>query len=1182
MSIASKKKSSLTLPPDVQGEYNGFLELKIDDIKWRGNKSFNLIIVKVKFWGQSSSQVGSIWFNYDGKKEPENLKYRIVTTSKLFKSYLEHSEPVQLRLVSSKTNNLIGSGSFNIPESVAELKPDTSGKIIGKGTSPIFSSKGFILGSVVWTIRIHLFHPLVVTEQLRDEIPVRDTMTITRKPISIPVEDEINDTFTMKRTSTRERDTFSEFVLNNVPSITSSDTYTTVSSLKDYSESQKQGIMNYLLGKNVPREIESSILKEICNISPATSLMDILTQENLSNHGLIDTTQRDDPKIASNKSKFLKDFDSIRFAVHGFLATKVGIKEIMKKFTSNNMTNFNLAIECQISSGPVKSTDNNTMYFLSRPLKQDDLIEKIKINKQNYRALNNPKQFFALNNVSLTFVLWIRDCNSKISYILGASRVPLGQLLKENLSYSAKTAIKLINSDITVGVISFHAELGCRKTVFGSMVSDLNENTQDKGDEETKKSENQSNNLNHNVENGQHMKSVSGKSVQGESRDDQNSSLTVKSMNGPKSEPDEVMSSLLYFGGVKDSKETQDLEIYLTYFDLFTNEQIKTNFSSGNVFNFLKVFPVFINDEFLNKMKHNYILVEVFKYTTQVATIKLPLHQFYIAFRDNDIKAHMSKAKLPVISIDGWNNLISTDGNQVFGQLQVLLAVGTEIQIENLKTSRGLATNGVSPQVNQSAPSNMKSTQTSKMLSNFIESLAGKLPDPNQKSPNMNGTQMRNTSDLLEMLQKALTERPNAENNVFSGAIPTPTPFNPPTSVTPTNTFKENKISSEELPGYIRIAVEIDCARKLPILRLSKKNHNKKSKGTKTSKQGGMDVEPSSYVTFEAVRGQIADEVKSHEGIVYSTHVIERNCDPVWQKTFEVSIPADILWNTEKNFILKIWRKSNQSETKPIPTPLQDAVIGFTAVNLRPFISGVPDISSWYNIIDFSGRTNGQIRVNVRLLSKIPGTNTFSNQSYVTSSTSGGRPNQSNTDPEFKIPSNTPLSIETDENDFTNQLGRALKRKFTELEEISQRLKARLFDVTADDTDENYDIDPDDEFERDLNTVVDSDDEERGRNGPDFAWLGQDRSMFSNITENDHERKDLTQQDKKELDTALKFGDIETSVNLFKSILASSETNDGAIPSTSQQNIGSLSQALKETSLSDDKRPRKGDEMSED
>lgn len=51
-------------------------------------------------------------------------------------------------------------------------------------------------------------------------------------------------------------------------------------------------------------------------------------------------------------------------------------------------------------------------------------------------------------------------------------------------------------------------------------------------------------------------------------------------------------------------------------------------------------------------------------------------------------------------------------------------------------------------------------------------------------------------------------------------------------------------------------------------------------------------------------------------------------------------------------------------------------------------------------------------------------------------------------------------------------LSRALKRKFTELEEITQRLRARLFDVTG-----NMSIDPDDQFEEDLNTIPNEDDD---------------------------------------------------------------------------------------------------------
>lgn len=77
-----------------------------------------------------------------------------------------------------------------------------------------------------------------------------------------------------------------------------------------------------------------------------------------------------------------------------------------------------------------------------------------------------------------------------------------------------------------------------------------------------------------------------------------------------------------------------------------------------------------------------------------------------------------------------------------------------------------------------------------------------------------------------------------------------------------------------------------------------------------------------------------------------------------------------------------------------------------------------------------------------------------------------------------------PLS---DDHELGNvSFSRALKRKFTELEEISQRLRARLHDVTGDAND-----DPDDEFEHDLNTHADEEEGvQQGGSSGAYAWLG--------------------------------------------------------------------------------------------
>ena len=71
------------------------------------------------------------------------------------------------------------------------------------------------------------------------------------------------------------------------------------------------------------------------------------------------------------------------------------------------------------------------------------------------------------------------------------------------------------------------------------------------------------------------------------------------------------------------------------------------------------------------------------------------------------------------------------------------------------------------------------------------------------------------------------------------------------------------------------------------------------------------------------------------------------------------------IFQPEKRFILKVWRKLTHDlpQCRLSPSPLEDAVVGFTAIDLSIFLSGMQTISGWYNIMDFSSRVNGQIKV---------------------------------------------------------------------------------------------------------------------------------------------------------------------------------------------------------------------------
>lgn len=94
-----------------------------------------------------------------------------------------------------------------------------------------------------------------------------------------------------------------------------------------------------------------------------------------------------------------------------------------------------------------------------------------------------------------------------------------------------------------------------------------------------------------------------------------------------------------------------------------------------------------------------------------------------------------------------------------------------------------------------------------------------------------------------------------------------------------------------------------------------KHNRNRKKPG---HQQLGNEIEPSAYATFDAaLASTLNDEtkhllppniVKSHEGYVYTTNVVERSSTPKWNKTFDVTLPVDMMINVSLNDIASIFK----------------------------------------------------------------------------------------------------------------------------------------------------------------------------------------------------------------------------------------------------------------------------------
>lgn len=67
---------------------------------------------------------------------------------------------------------------------------------------------------------------------------------------------------------------------------------------------------------------------------------------------------------------------------------------------------------------------------------------------------------------------------------------------------------------------------------------------------------------------------------------------------------------------------------------------------------------------------------------------------------------------------------------------------------------------------------------------------------------------------------------------------------------------------------------------------------------------------------------------------------------------FDHHIPFRLL----QHLVLKLWSKSDNGGSQ---------VLGFTTIDLRPLLAGMPNLSGWYNIVDFTGLCQGQIKCGV-------------------------------------------------------------------------------------------------------------------------------------------------------------------------------------------------------------------------
>ncbi|XP_077902788.1 C2 domain-containing protein 3 isoform X3 [Ictidomys tridecemlineatus] len=90
------------------------------------------------------------------------------------------------------------------------------------------------------------------------------------------------------------------------------------------------------------------------------------------------------------------------------------------------------------------------------------------------------------------------------------------------------------------------------------------------------------------------------------------------------------------------------------------------------------------------------------------------------------------------------------------------------------------------------------------------------------------------------------------------------------------------------------------------------------------------------------------------------TQVIENTDSPIWNFQQQSRLSKELLLDPQQTLVFKVWHKGDE-----------ERVIGFASVDLSPLLSGFQFICGWYNITDFSGECQGQIKVAISPLESL-------------------------------------------------------------------------------------------------------------------------------------------------------------------------------------------------------------------
>uniref|UniRef100_A0A8B9GA96 C2 domain containing 3 centriole elongation regulator n=1 Tax=Amazona collaria TaxID=241587 RepID=A0A8B9GA96_9PSIT len=168
--------------------------------------------------------------------------------------------------------------------------------------------------------------------------------------------------------------------------------------------------------------------------------------------------------------------------------------------------------------------------------------------------------------------------------------------------------------------------------------------------------------------------------------------------------------------------------VYLNCKLLSTEEATRSAVVWGTTqpaFNFSQVMPFSLTSKRLERLKNNVMIIEAWNKMGSpgcdrlLGLVKLPLHQFYISFRDPKISHLLLQAQYPVVAVDSYMPVVDVFTGSRSGSLRVILAMGSADQIvalQRLKTEEGMV-----PPITQRPSHSLDPPPTNPLISSYQE-----------------------------------------------------------------------------------------------------------------------------------------------------------------------------------------------------------------------------------------------------------------------------------------------------------------------------------------------------------------------------------------------------------------------------------------------------------------------------